>query len=132
MLTIVDTSVWSLALRRGAPPDMLVLTAFKQLIQTQQVRMLGCIRQELLSGIRFVAQFEHLKQQLSAFPDLPIQQHTCELAAEMFNMCRAKGIQGSNTDFLICAAAQQQSMQVMTTDQDFFRFKEVLGISLYG
>lgn len=132
MLTIVETSVWSLALRRGRPPEMPDLTAFKHLIQTQQVVMLGCIRQELLSGIRVEAQFEQLRQQLAAFSDLALNEQTYELAAEMFNQCRAKGIQGSNTDFLICAAAQQQHLQIMTTDQDFLRYREVLGIRLHG
>jgi hypothetical protein len=36
--------------------------------------------------------------------ELVMPTSTYELAAECFNTCRAQGVQGSNNDFLICAA----------------------------
>jgi predicted nucleic acid-binding protein len=45
-----------------------------------------------------------------------------ELAAEFFNICRSKGIQGSNTDFLICAVAHRRSYSILSTDNDFQNF----------
>ena len=93
--------------------------------------MLGCIRQELLSGIRELAQYEHLRERLSAFPNQTLNENCYELAASMFNVCRAKGVQGSNTDFLICAAAQLNQLAIYTTDQDFVHYQKILGISLY-
>ena len=69
MKVIVDTSVWSLALRRSAKAANVETDELKKLIQNQSVVMLGSIRQELLSGIRELAQYEHLRERLSAFPN---------------------------------------------------------------
>jgi predicted nucleic acid-binding protein len=131
MKVIVDTSVWSLALRRSTTVANAETEKLKKLIQNQSVVMLGCIRQELLSGIRELAQYELLRERLSAFPNQILNENCYELAAKMFNDCRAKGVQGSNTDFLICAAAQQNQLAIYTTDQDFIHYQKTLGISLY-
>ena len=53
-------------------------------------------------------------------------------AAGFFNQCRREGIQGSNTDFLICAAASRRQIPILTTDRDFDRFAEVLPIALFS
>ena len=131
MKVLVDTSVWSLALRRSAKAANVETDELKKLIQNQSVVMLGSIRQELLSGIRELAQYEHLRERLSAFSNQILNDNCYELAAKMFNDCRAKGVQGSNTDFLICAAAQLNQLAIYTTDQDFMRYQKILGISLY-
>ena len=131
MKVIVDTSVWSLALRRSTTIANAETDELKKLIQNQLVVMLGCIRQELLSGIRELTQYETLRERLSAFPNQILNENCYELAAKMFNECRAKGVQGSNTDFLICAAAQLNQHSIYTTDQDFMHYQKILGISLY-
>jgi predicted nucleic acid-binding protein len=53
-------------------------------------------------------------------------------AASFFNRCRRKGIQGSNTDFLICAAAHRHEVPIFTTDLDFPRFEKILPIALFA
>ena len=58
MKVLVDTSVWSLALRRRTPPDNPYVQEFNELIKERRVQMIGPIRQELLSGIRDEAQFK--------------------------------------------------------------------------
>ena len=131
MKVIVDTSVWSLALRRSTTIANAETYELKKLIQNQSVVTLGCIRQELLSGIREPAQYELLRERLSAFPNQILNENCYELAAKMFNDCRAKGVQGSNTDFLICAAAQLNQLAIYTTNQDFVHYQKTLGISLY-
>jgi predicted nucleic acid-binding protein len=52
-------------------------------------------------------------------------------AAQFFNVCRAKGIQGSNTDFLICAVAIRNKLAVFSTDRDFAHFSKHLPIEIY-
>ncbi len=131
MRVLVDTSVWSLALRRATPvqsPDMLEL---RRLITAHLVEIIGPIRQEVLSGIRDTFQFDRLETQLTAFPDLPLQSDDHVTAAKFFNLCRAKGIQGSNTDFLICAIAVRRDLSIYTTDGDFVRFAKCLPIVLH-
>ena len=92
--------------------------------------MLGPIRQEILSGIKEIKQFELLKRNLSAFPDHNITTNDYEKAAEYFNTCRANGIQGSNTDFLICAVAINNVMSIYALDKDFNLFSEFMPIKL--
>ena len=132
MKVLVDTSVWSLALRRRAataePP---AVTSLRHLIANGRAAIVGPIRQELLSGIRDPAAFERLRDHLHAFPDEPLETGDYERAAEHFNTCRARGLQGSNTDFLLCAVADRHRMAILTTDKDFESYARLLSIALY-
>jgi predicted nucleic acid-binding protein len=122
---LVDTSVWSVALRRKAGnQEAGIANALTDLIQETRVRIIGPIRQEVLSGIPDSRQFELLRSRLRAFPDLHIREENFERAAEIFNSCRKAGIQGSNTDFLICAVAEQNDLEIFTTDHDFVRYRK--------
>jgi len=51
-----------------------------------------------------------------------------ELAAQFNNACWSRGIQGSNSDFLICAVAAKRDLSVFTTDRDFKAYEKVLGL----
>ncbi len=133
MAVLVDTSVWSLALRRSAPVRQQALRQeLDSLILEGQVVMMGAVRQELLSGIRENVQFVRLRNHLRAYPDLALTHLDHEEAAAFFNVCRTKGIQGSNTDFLLCAAAARRDLSIFTTDQDFVRYATVLPIRLHA
>ena len=131
MKVIVDTCVWSLALRRNSPKSIHLVNELKELISEVRVQLIGPIRQELLSGIKSDKQFRNLRDHLSAFPDLQLESEDFELAAEYYNLARAKGIQGSNTDFLICSLAHRYKMPIFTTDKDFEQYKSVILIELY-
>jgi len=130
MKVLVDTSVWSLALRRDRPTEDRRVQVLGELINEQRVVMIGPVRQELLSGIRDPKQFAKLKTHLNAFQDLPLAANDYETAAEFFNRCRAKGIQGSNTDFLICAVAVNYQLALLTADLDFTHYSRHLPITL--
>jgi predicted nucleic acid-binding protein len=131
MKVIVDTSVWSLALRRGRPDASGLVLELRNLIQDHRVEMMGPLRQEILSGIRSESQFKKLQNHLKSFPDLPILTEDYVTAARFFNLCRSKGIQGSNTDFLICAVAVRNKFSIYTTDKDFERFSKHLHVVLH-
>jgi len=131
MKVIVDTSVWSLALRRGASESVAPVQELRHLIRDHRVQMIGPIRQEVLSGIRSESQFLKLKRHLESFPDLPIHTEDYVAAARFFNRCRSEGVQGSNTDFLICAVAARNKFSIFTTDKDFELFSEHLAIVLH-
>ena len=132
MKVLVDTSVWSLGLRRGSDSAVSPVRELLGLIADNRVQMIGPIRQELLSGIRDEQQFRELETRLSAFPDLPIVSEDYVTAAGFFNQCRGKGIQGSNTDFLICAVAARYGLAIFTTDKDFALYAKHLPVVLYG
>lgn len=134
MKVLVDTCVWSLALRRrkqktADDPHVLEL---RELIKELRVQMIGPIRQEILSGLRSPAQFKVLRDHLRTFPDLELTSTDYERAAELFSLFRAKGIQGSNTDFLICAIAERHKFPILTTDADFIRFHKYIHLLLHA
>lgn len=131
MRVLVDTSVWSEALRRRSRRRSEAASELLELIREGRVVLLGPIRQELLSGIKEAAQFEALRERLRAFPDLPIDPQDYEEAATCFNRCRAKGVQGSNTDFLICTLAMRHQLPIFTTDVDFQHYAKLLPIELH-
>lgn len=131
MKVLVDTSVWSLALRRRTPAHPAV-DELRRLVAHGRAAIVGPIRQELLSGIRDRAVFERLRDHLRAFPDEAITAVDFERAAECFNLCRTKGIQGSNTDFLLCAVAERYRFPILSTDDDFVKFGRVLPLRLHA
>jgi predicted nucleic acid-binding protein len=131
MKVIVDTSVWSIALRRNASESLAPVQELRHLIHDHRVQMIGPIRQEILSGIRSESQFSKLRKHLESFPDLPILTEDYVAAAQFFNRCRSEGVQGSNTDFLICALAARNSFSIYTTDKDFELFSKHLEIVLH-
>ena len=131
MKVIVDTSVWSMALRRDTEGSPEPVQELSQLIHSHRVQMICPIRQEILSGIRIESQFKKLRKHLESFPDLPIITEDYVTAAQFFNHCRSKGIQGSNTDFLICAVAVRNKFSIYTTDKDFDLFSKNIQIDLH-
>jgi len=129
-MVLVDSPVWSEFLRRARPQTQ-TLEALQALIEGGEALLIGSVRQEILCGIKDLRQFERLRAALRAFPDVPILIQDHEEAAAMFNLCRAQGVQGSNTDFLICAVSKRLGTPIFTLDRDFEAFDAVLGIQLF-
>lgn len=131
MKVLVDTSVWSLSLRRK-PTAVLkeserqMVASLSELIQDGRTAMIGPIRQEILSGIKDSAQFERLRGALAAFPDEPITTRHYEEAARYFNLCRSHGVECGPVDILICAVAIAAKRQILTTDGGLLRCIEAL------
>jgi len=135
MMVLVDTPIWSLALRRKAanlnPREQRLTAALRDLIEDGRSQLVGPVRQELLSGIREEASFKKLRDYLRAFEDAPLEVNDYEEAARLNNQCRAQGVAGSAIDFLICATALRRNWQIFTTDRDFSRYATVLPLKLY-
>jgi len=131
MRVLVDTCVWSKVLRRQAP-DKDLAALIGDLIREGRVVLIGPIRQELLSGVPNTAQFEILRKALDPFEEIPLRTEHFLRAAEFSNQCRRKGVQGSTIDFLICAVAAIEELQILTTDSDFLRYAKHLPINLCG
>jgi len=129
MKVLVDTCIWSSALRRKNP-DLELIEKLNDLINDGRVSMIGPIRQEILSGISSAKQFHKLKRILSSFEDIPLRTEHFEKAAEFCNICRKQGIQGSTIDFLICAVAHLENLEIFTTDNDFENYSTFLPIEL--
>jgi predicted nucleic acid-binding protein len=103
----------------------------RELITEGRVRLIGPVRQELLSGIRENAQFLRLREDLRTFEDHALRTEDYEDAAHLSNQCRSAGITGSPIDFLICAVAVRCNWEILTGDHDFRIYSRVIPIRLY-
>lgn len=130
MKVCVDTSVWTLALKKGSNRNSSYIKELQELIKEVRVQMLGIIRMELLSTIRNKSQYEIVKRTLSEFPDLQLRTVDYELAAELYLTCKSHGLEGSTADFLISAAAIRNNMLILTCDSDFTLYAEHIPIKL--
>lgn len=132
MTVVIDTPVWSLALRRQklSPAETSWRQKLASLIRAEAAVLIGPVRQELLSGIADVRKFEAVRRHLRGFGDVTTGTSDYERAAAMNNRCRKQGVQGSPVDFLICAVAERLRATILTTDRDFQRFAKLLGVKL--
>jgi predicted nucleic acid-binding protein len=136
MNVLVDTSVWSLALRRKtenlSTNERFLVAELSELIREGRARVIGLVRQELLSGIRATEQYEQLKLHLRSFPDEVVDTSDYEEAAKAGNRCRAKGVVVSIVDILLCAVAIKRQWAIFTTDPDFSNYAKVLPLRIHA
>lgn len=130
MKVLVDTDVWSEALRKKKGKKSTYVDELIDLIQEGRLEIIGPIRMEVLSGIRDQEVFDAFSDKLAAFFDRPIESEVYVLAAKFFNLCRGKGIQGSNTDFLICACSVYWGVPILSKDKDYLLYRKHLPIKL--
>ena len=131
MKVIIDTPIWSYALRSQNETYQAEVDQLISLIQDHKATLIGPIRQEILTGFSDLRKFSKIKEKLSYFENTAIEDSDYELAAEFSNKCRKKGIQGSHIDFLICAVANRADIPIFTTDKDFNHYQKVVSIKLY-
>jgi predicted nucleic acid-binding protein len=132
---LVDTSTWSLALRRKAqhlnPVERAAVSELTNLIKEGRARIIGLVRQELLSGIKTSSQYEKLRAVLRSFPDEPVATVDYEAAAKAGNDSRARGVVVSVSDTLICAIAMARDWSIFAADPDFKSYARILPLKLH-
>ena len=135
MIVIVDTTIWSLALRRRTATrgavDTRLVDEWGTLVREGRAALIGPVRQELLSGIRDASQFAALSGRLDAFANLPIEDADYVIAAELVNRCRSHGIGAASVDMLISAVAHRVKAPVFTTDVDFAHYGPHTAVRLH-
>jgi predicted nucleic acid-binding protein len=134
-MVLVDTTIWSLALRRRrrnlSAPERRIVEEWVSLVREGSAALVGPVRQEILSGVRDAVVFSRLQGQLSAFAHLPILPRDYDQAAAFYNTCRAAGITGAPVDMLLCAVAARSRCPLFTTDRDFTRYSQHVPITLF-
>ena len=134
-MVLVDTSVWSLALRRR--PESLsiderhLVDEWKKLVREGGAALIGPIRQEILSGLRTQSTFDSLRVLLRSFRHLEIEPNDYDRAAEFFNRCRARGVSGSHVDLLIASVAHRHDVPIFSSDADFGRYAQHVPLQLH-
>ena len=135
MNVLIDTSVFSLALRRKneslSTNERLLVAELSELIREGRAQMIGLVRQELLSGIKTTEQYERLRIHLRPFPDEAVDTSDYEEAAKSGNRCRTKGVAVSIVDILLCAIAIKRQWAIFTTDPDFSSYAKVLPLRIH-
>jgi predicted nucleic acid-binding protein len=132
-MILIDTTVLSKVYRRKkiSLEDQHIVNAFYAITDINQELLIGPVRQEVLSGISDYNIFTSIKEKLDGSNNYVIQLDDHDLAAEYSNICQDNGIQGSPTDFLLCAIASRYDMEIFTEDRDFLNYKKHLPIKLF-
>jgi len=124
MSLLVDTSVWSLALRRDAPltergaqPEVAALR--HALLGADQVFTTGLILQELLQGFAAPKARTQLIERLSALALIQPNREDHIEGAELKNSCRRRGVQVGTIDALLIQLCRKHDLVLLSTDQDF-------------
>lgn len=133
MRLFVDTSVWSLALRRDAPASAPEVKGLKRALEEGDVVLTtGLVLQELLQGFHGPRARERIVDEFSALPFLVPDRSDHVEAAELRNTCRRKGIQVGTIDALLAQLCLHHGLTLMTTDADFARMASICPLALWG
>ena len=122
MTLLVDTSVWSLALRRDALSSEPEVHQLKDaLLGADVVVTTGLILQELLQGFSGAKASAQIIERFSALPLLQPEREDHVAAAELRNTCRRGGIQVGTIDALLAQLCIRHDLTILSTDNDFKR-----------
>jgi predicted nucleic acid-binding protein len=116
----VDTSVWSLALRRDTPSDASEVLVLRRSLETgEMILTTGIVLQELLQGFSGPKAKEKILERFSALPFLTPDRQDHVDAAELRNRCRRSGVQLGTIDALLAQLCIHHGLTMLTTDGDF-------------
>jgi predicted nucleic acid-binding protein len=128
----VDTSVWSLALRRDAPaatPEVLALV--RSIEAGETILTTGLVLQELLQGFSGPKARTQILDRFSAVPLLAPDREDHIAAAELRNHCRRTGIQIGTIDAVLAQLCLRHDLTMLSTDNDFGHVAGVCGLKLW-
>jgi predicted nucleic acid-binding protein len=119
-MLFVDTSVWSLALRRDRESSEPTVGELRRALQNGEILVTtGVVIQELLQGFNGPKDHARLLERFSVLPFLmPDRQDHIE-AAGLRNACRRRGVQLTTIDALLAQLCIRHELTLLTTDQDF-------------
>ncbi len=137
MSLFVDTSVWSLALRRDAPADppaganevrelVRAIEAGEMLVTT------GLVLQELLQGFSGPKDRAQILDRFAALPLLVPDRRDHVDAAELRNTCRRRGVQIGTIDALLAQLCIRHGLTMLTTDGDFLSIAGHCALKLWN
>ncbi|MBI2615805.1 MAG: PIN domain-containing protein [Gemmatimonadetes bacterium] len=120
MNLFVDTSVWSLALRRDSPPLAPHVAFVRNALEAgDAVFTTGLVLQELLQGVSGPKFREAIVQRFAALPFLVPEREDHVRAATVHTACSHTGIQVTTLDTLLAALCIRHGLTMLSTDQDF-------------
>ena len=128
----MDTSVWSLALRRDAPAPNPQVRWLEQALQTgEAIFTTGLVLQELLQGFTGPKAREAIVDRFAALPLVIPDRGDHAGAAELRNACRRNGVQVGTIDVLYAQLCIRHELLMLSTDSDFERIAEQSPLTLW-
>ncbi len=132
MTLLVDTSVWSLALRRdGSPGQPEVRALADALAGADAVVTTGLVLQELLQGFNGPRSVAAIVERFQALPLIHPDRQDHISAAEVRNVCRRSGVQIGTIDALLIQVCGRHDLTLLTTDQDFVHAARYVPVKLW-
>jgi len=129
---LVDTSVWSLALRRDAPPDVPEVRGLRDALAGREiVATTGVILQELLQGVVPERARTQITEMFAALEYLTPSRDDHVAAAGVRNALRSAGVQVGTIDALIAHLAVAGGHTLLTTDSDFRAASSHISLQLW-
>jgi predicted nucleic acid-binding protein len=116
----VDTSVWSLALRRDGPPSGPEVSRLTSALQSGELIVTtGFVLQELLQGFAGPRNHQDILERFVALPFVWPDRHDHTEAAALRNRCRRAGVQIGSIDALLAELCLRHDLTMLTSDRDF-------------
>ena len=120
MNVFVDTSVWSLALRRSPPSRAPEVRRLESCLERGDlVVTTGLVLQELLQGFQGPKAKKSIIKDFSLLPLVKPEIEDHIEAADLRNRCRRRGVQIGTIDALIAQLCIHHELPLLTTDRDF-------------
>lgn len=119
MTVFVDTSVWSLALRRDSPDHPAVDFLAGTLRRSESICTTGLVLQEILQGFRGAKARDAIIERFSSLPLLVPHRDDHVAAADLRSTCRRQGAQIGTIDALLAQLCLRHDLLLLTTDRDF-------------
>ena len=120
MELFIDTSVWSLALRRDGPTGEPAVRRLRDALEAGEgVFTTGLVLQELLQGFGGPTARDAIVERFGALPLLLPDRLDHIEAAELRNTCRRSGVQVGTVDALLAQLCRRHDLVMLTTDRDF-------------
>ncbi len=133
MSLFVDTSVWSLALRRDSPPKAAPVRAMMRAIESGETLLTtGLVLQELLQGFSGPRARAQILDRFSAVPLLVQDREDHIAAAALRNVCRRAGVQVGTIDALLAQLCIRHDLTMLSTDNDYKRIASHCALKLWG
>ena len=133
MSIFVDTSVWSLALRRNSPSSAPEARALIRTIEAgEPILTTGLVLQELLQGFSGPKARRQILDRFSAVPLLAPNRDDHIQAAELRNRCRRAGIQIGMIDALLAQLCMHHDLTMLSSDNDYKHIARQSSLKLWG
>jgi predicted nucleic acid-binding protein len=130
---LVDSSVWSLALRRDEPPNTANVQELRRALNAgEPIVSTGLILQEVLQGFRGPKSRDLILNHFAAFPLLVPDRDDYVAAADLRNRCRRSGRQVETIDALLAQLCLRYELTMLSADRVFASIAPLVGLTVWS